>query len=687
MNPPLVTVVIPYYDHGRHLHQTVHSCLRAYSGPIEILIVNDGSVEPKAGHYLENAAALSPAVRVITQANGGLSTARNTGIREARGALIQLLDSDDMLVPGKIDAQVEHFQLQPAISVSLSNYLLSDPSGTTFWRDGDPITRFDFSSDDFLFHWERGFSVPIHTALFRRDILGNAPFETSLVGKEDWVFWSRLALAGRKMSYLPVFGAIYRQHAQSMSKSFKRMGESFLSASRLIESELEPRRAAAMRQASQKWHQTFYVPRSREDKAQVSASSLASQPDADPEPTAPDWPTAPANLRRAESETPLISVIVPVYNHYRYLQQCLASVLAQTTDAPIEIVVINDASSDQRVAPLLRSFATISPVVNFIDNTANLGIAETQNRAAAAARGAYLAFLDCDDMLSPDAFANVIAQLDGADYVFTDRTDVDASGRKIRVARYGGYDNLKPSGDIRSDLYDGMVASHLKVIRREAFLAAGGFDRGFGGVQDWELALKMAQADAEFRYLPQPLYLHRIHGGSVTGEDAVRQFWLSNLVRRRFARSALRPQLEDDDAVQAARTSMVLPSDKVALFRGRVDTAAMKAAWRQGKICIYAVSVNPAVNEINALREYNSYFDLVLAPDESVASALVGYMWRHDALHLEGERVERRLRVAEQAVVVEVPSGDVEQGDAVAIAEVEHGVEADLIDRPSDAGA
>lgn len=638
---PLVSVIVPYYSHGRHLHQAVLSAMRAYSGPLEVLLVNDGSVEAKAAHYLEAACALSPAVRVIEQSNQGLSGARNTGIANAAGEFVQLLDSDDMLTPGKIDMQIDHFRIRPELSVALSNYLICDQSASHFQRDGDPMTRFDFTLRDFLFHWERGFSIPIHTALFRRSALDPGSFEKALKGKEDWLFWSRLAASGHVMSYAPVYGAVYRQHLTSMSKSFKQMGESWFAAARMVEEVVPQHERQAFRTACEEWHENFYAPRIREEATAPAVAGVAAELPAEQGAHEAPLSAAPPCMSAKVKAGRGFSVLIPVYNHYRYLRSCLQSILSQTARNPVEVIVVDDASSDERVAPLLEAFARVSSNIIVLRNETNLGIAETQNRAAAAASGEFLAFVDCDDALPVNALAGVEEALaSDTDYLFTDRADIDANDKRIRIATYGGYRHIKPSGDVAADLLDGMVASHLKVIRRRAFLDAGGFDAAFGGVQDWELALKMARAGARFQYLPRVLYLHRLHEGSVTGADSVRQFWLSNLVRRRFAVAALRPLLGDEEARRRARDSLAEASRPgVQLFQelDRIGIERIKRAWRAGKVCAYRIGKDASIEEINALREYNSYFDTVFAPDEASACALVGYMWDHDALVLEGE--------------------------------------------------
>lgn len=93
------------------------------------------------------------------------------------------------------------------------------------------------------------------------------------------------------------------------------------------------------------------------------------------------------------SETPLVSVIIPVYNGERFLAQAVESALMQ--DVPAEILVLNDCSSDgtEQVMSRYRNCACVKYYVN----EENLGAAATRNRGVRLARGQYVAFLDADD--------------------------------------------------------------------------------------------------------------------------------------------------------------------------------------------------------------------------------------------------------------------------------------------------
>ena len=594
---------------------------------------------------------LSPTVKVLSNKNGGLSAARNAGLSIASGMYIQFLDSDDLLIPGKIDLQIAQLQSQPRLDISITNYLLCDEEATHFWRDGDSITPFSCTLEDFLFRWERGFSIPIHCAVFRREVFNNAMFDTSITGKEDWVFWCMQAHAGAFFGYLPVYGAVYRQHNSGMSKSFKSMGDSWLSAARLIERHIGGK-FPDFPGACESWHESFYRPAIKNQQAERTVhkpSGVFKSPALDRDAFFDhDWIAGVPNLRRAPPLSPSISIIVPVFNHFEYLHECLSSLAAESANSGGELVIIDDASTDSRVWPLLKAFAGRVSGVCIHRNERNLGISNSQNIAANLASGDYLAFVDCDDSLHEGALAQVTASLiSETDYLFTDREDIAENGARIRIARYGGYDFLVPSGSISSDLVDGMVASHLKVIRRSAYIELGGCDPEFEGVQDWDLALRFAAAGKRFQYLPKAIYRHRIHTNSVTRGDSVRQLWLTNRVRRKYLCHQIRRGISTMDACQRALSACEAiiqgraPHDNDVLvingFSSHHYSNTLRGAWAEGRVCIYAPAEKASLQELNLVREYNSYFDAIIAPTEAIAACLLGYLWDQDILVLLGE--------------------------------------------------
>ncbi|MCP3952873.1 MAG: glycosyltransferase [Desulfobacterales bacterium] len=104
-----VSVIIPTYNRGWTLRAAIDSVLAQTYRNFELIVVDDGSSDDTA----EILQSYGPSIQVLRQANTGVSAARNTGIRSAKGALIAFLDSDDCWLPGKLGVQVDFFDSHP----------------------------------------------------------------------------------------------------------------------------------------------------------------------------------------------------------------------------------------------------------------------------------------------------------------------------------------------------------------------------------------------------------------------------------------------------------------------------------------------------------------------------------------------------------------------------------------------
>ena len=106
---PLVSIIIPNYNHARYLGDAVHSVLNQDYQNFEIIVVDDGSTD----NSREVARQFGEKIHYIYQENAGLSAARNTGIRVAKGSLIGVLDADDMYEPTFISTLVAVLESNP----------------------------------------------------------------------------------------------------------------------------------------------------------------------------------------------------------------------------------------------------------------------------------------------------------------------------------------------------------------------------------------------------------------------------------------------------------------------------------------------------------------------------------------------------------------------------------------------
>ena len=140
----------------------------------------------------------------------------------------------------------------------------------------------------------------------------------------------------------------------------------------------------------------------------------------------------------------------------------------------------------------------------------NGGIAENTNAALAAAQGEYIALLDHDDVLTPNALYEAVKAVNeqGADFVYSDEIVLDSTLKKL-----GEY-HFKP--DFSPDTLRGCnYITHLAVFSRALLAAAGGGERAeFDGAQDFDLILRLTERAQKVAHVPKVLYWWRGHGGS-----------------------------------------------------------------------------------------------------------------------------------------------------------------------------
>jgi glycosyltransferase involved in cell wall biosynthesis len=207
--------------------------------------------------------------------------------------------------------------------------------------------------------------------------------------------------------------------------------------------------------------------------------------------------------------TPLVTVVLPVFNGGRWLRETLASVLGQEGFDSMEVVAIDDGSTDDSAA-VIESVG--DPRVR-LTRRENRGISVTRNEAIRQGRGRYVAFIDQDDLWRPDKLARQIPQFEedaSVGLVHCQCARVDSEGRRISGGPIVSPDRL--SGDVRRGMLLGNVVPGTAgvVVRRECFDTVGFFDEGLDGADDWEMWARIATRYA-FRFDPEPLAFTRLH--------------------------------------------------------------------------------------------------------------------------------------------------------------------------------
>ena len=204
-----VSIVIPCYNAGEFLAETVQSALAQTYADIEVVIVDDGSLDPATQFLLDQASW--PRTRIIRQANAGPAAARNRAVQEATGAYILPLDADDTIEPEYVAKAVAVLDARPEVGVVYCK-------ATKFGAEQGPWSLPDYALRELVID-----NVIFVTALYRKvDWFAVGGYNERLRhGVEDYEFWVKIVHLGREVVQLDEYLFNYRIQQKSRTTSFQ----------------------------------------------------------------------------------------------------------------------------------------------------------------------------------------------------------------------------------------------------------------------------------------------------------------------------------------------------------------------------------------------------------------------------------------------------------------------------------
>ena len=249
-----VSTVIPTYNYARFIGRALEGVFAQTHRELEIVVVDDGSTD----HTPAVLAGYGDRIRVIRQENRGVSTARNVGIRAARGEAIALLDADDVWMPEKLAKQVALLEASPDVSVVGCGIRVVDGEGRTI-RDAiwEPPGQGVEALREMAVRqaWVGGSDSG---ALLRRSVFDQVGlFDETFFAAEDLDLWLRIA-ARCKIVNVPEVLAVIHQHGTGV----------FRDAEKMERSQRQVYDAAA-----QRWPQVFDRRTLRKVRARIAADA------------------------------------------------------------------------------------------------------------------------------------------------------------------------------------------------------------------------------------------------------------------------------------------------------------------------------------------------------------------------------------------------------------------------------
>lgn len=219
-----VSAIIPSYNRAHLLSRAINSVLSQTSQPDEVLVVDDCSTDGSRAvmeEWVARDARIRPVFLATNQGPGG---ARNAGIVGATGDLVAFLDSDDEWAPEHLERCAALLEADPALDLVFADLQRITATGRVsdeafLWRTKriDRYLRAHWAGSDWYSFAEaeaevllRDYCVPVQTTLIRREVAAEFRFDPAIRGPEDYDFFLRLALAGKRFGYVNrVHGTCY----------------------------------------------------------------------------------------------------------------------------------------------------------------------------------------------------------------------------------------------------------------------------------------------------------------------------------------------------------------------------------------------------------------------------------------------------------------------------------------------
>lgn len=203
----MVSVIIPCYNQGQYLAESVASVLAQTYSDWECIIVNDGSYDDTPT-IAQGLCQLDCRIKYLSQQNAGLSAARNAGIAKASGKYILPLDADDLIMPNYIKATITEIENGEGVRLAYT--------GTQLFGTETKVRNDNFDMHSFLM----GNCIPCTAIYYKQDWERVGGYNENMKrGYEDWDFWMCLFECNVAVKKIPQVLFHYRRTTESMSKS------------------------------------------------------------------------------------------------------------------------------------------------------------------------------------------------------------------------------------------------------------------------------------------------------------------------------------------------------------------------------------------------------------------------------------------------------------------------------------
>lgn len=388
----LISIVIPVYNAEKYLEQCLNSITNQTYKNFEVILVNDGSIDHSESICMDFV-KVDTRFKYFTKVNGGASSARNLGLDNAQGKYITFIDADDWVDENHLEVLINN--------IKENNSDMAVSSIKKF----DNVSRFKFrvysnqekyllnynklNREEFLvilpklIHASNSYKIAV-SKLFKKELVMDIRFDESIVYGEDLDFFFKIYNNISIISCVDEVTYVYRRHNESTSSKFNQQyAEQELLIYKKIYEKIEELGLPTIHYYTTirdllEFQKDFLENRVLFNEYQEFLKNIE------------EIVTYPKDL---------ISIIVPIYNVYPYLQLCLESIENQTYPH-FEVLLINDGSRDNS-KDICLEFVEKDNRFKYIEQQ-NAGLSAARNTGILNATGEFITFIDGDDFVEPN---------------------------------------------------------------------------------------------------------------------------------------------------------------------------------------------------------------------------------------------------------------------------------------------
>ena len=388
----LISIVIPIYNAEKYLEECLNSIKNQTYKNFEVIMVNDGSKDDSETICM-NFLRSDSRFRYLKKENGGVSSARNVGLDNVEGDYITFIDADDWVDENYLDLLITTVEKNHS-DIVVSSYKQFNNIDVFYLRaytiQEKYLLNFErMNRDDFLTIFPKLMSTNVCfnnavSKLFRKDLVKNLRFNTSIKYGEDLDFYFRLYLNVDSISYVDEPTYVYRMHGDSTTSNFNQEhAEQELSIFKYMYEKIQEIGLPSIHYFKKlkkllEWRMDFL-----ENKVLLN-----------------EYLDFLKNIGKTVScPNTLISVVIPIYNVSPYLRLCLESIENQTYPH-FEVLLINDGSRDNS-KDICLEFVERDKRFQYIEQK-NAGLSAARNSGIVNSNGEFITFIDGDDFVDPN---------------------------------------------------------------------------------------------------------------------------------------------------------------------------------------------------------------------------------------------------------------------------------------------